>query len=287
MNTQRVELVIPSYNRLPILRRTFCEVRRLYPDLPICLGLQGEISNAAQQYQEDDAKLVRIMTFDEPSTTKTLNACISSSTADIVLLLDDDAVPCAGWLESHLRAFADDSELVYTAGREIRVVGSRSSFSEWVRIMVEWFCGMFLHSSRKLDGRVVGWYFRSGLLLANFDRPGTCEINAPRECNMGIRRSAFQAIGGFNEAFRGNAWGFGLDFGLRLMKQARYGKYLGDALALHYETPSGGSRECATSKWFQDFLHNQKLVIGNVGPYAWLGAVPRILKHVIRLCRER
>lgn len=273
-----VELVIPSYNRLNILKNTLKQVRLLYPDLKICLGLQGEMPDPDFQAQLENDPNLRTERLPTPSTTVTLNHCILSSKSDIIVCLDDDAIPCFGWLDAQKEAFEKEPGLAYTSGREVRSTKGRTAFSEWFRIMTEWVFGLFIGRDKKLHGRIIGWINWTGLILANFDQPGTCKINSPRECNMGIRRELFTQLGGFNQAFRGNAWGFGADFGLRMAREGKYGQYLGSAIVIHHEVSKGGSREKEKSQWFRDFVHNNKLLINTLGPQAWIGSIPRLIK---------
>lgn len=271
------ELVIPSYKRVVTLQTTLNQVRTIYPELRICLALQGEAPREFLERTERDPFL-RVLQMPTPGTTPALNSAISSSHADVILILDDDAVPHFGWLESHLQAFARDPELSYTAGREVRATKEKSSFSALVRILVEAFFGMFCGRDKMLKGRIVGWTNGMGLIFGNFDRPGTCSINTPRGCNMALRRSSFSENGGFNDRFRGNAWGFEAEFGIRLAKKGRLGKYLGDAIVIHHEVPSGGSR-AAGSGWFDDYLFNHRFIIDLLGPQAWIGSLPRLVKQ--------
>lgn len=274
-----VELIIPSYNRLEILKGTLKKIRKLYPNLKICLGLQGQIPDSSfQSYLARDSH-VRVENFPAPSTTKALNSCISTSAADIILILDDDAVPCSGWLEAHRTALTERPDLAYTSGREIRISRRYHAFSEGIRILVESICGLFLKNDMKINGRIVGWVNGIGLLFGNFDQPGTCKINSPRGCNMALRKESFIKVGKFNEYYIGNAWGFEADFGLRLAKECKYGQYLGNSVVIHHEVASGGSRTENKTKWFQDYFHNHKLLVRNIGPLAWIGSIPRLIKH--------
>lgn len=277
----KAELIIPSYNRLATLRETLNQVATLYPDLGICLGLQGDEPTVDFLAEFKKRHLARIEYLPQPSTTRTLNHCITTSQADIVLILDDDAIPHFGWLETHLAAFARDPALVYTAGREVRSSKGRSSFSEWIRIIVEWFFGMFIGEEKKLHGRIVGWTTRLGFIFGNFDQPGICRINSPRGCNMAVRRVFFVEHGGFNENFRGNAWGFEAEFGLRLAQKDQYGQYRGDAIVIHDEISSGGSRTYSKSLWFADYIHNHKILMNILGKAGWIGSIPRLTKRVI------
>lgn len=243
--------------------------------------------DAKWQMELNNDWLIRIERLSVPSTTATLNHCFSSSRADILLLLDDDAEPHFGWVEAHVNAFAANSDLAYTAGREVRATKEKPAISIFVRIIVESVAGLFIGRNKKLNGRIIGWINRFGIMFGNYDQPGICRINSPRGCNMAVRREYFMNIGGFNDAFRGNAWGFEADFSLRASRHGNYGEYRGDAIVVHYEVPSGGARALRETQWFKDFIHNQALVIRNIGPQAWLGALPRIVKQLLRLFRNR
>ncbi|MEL6965259.1 MAG: hypothetical protein AAFO01_21100, partial [Pseudomonadota bacterium] len=189
------ELVIVSYRRSDILAASLESIRRLYPDLPICLGLQGgEAADLARRMESEFH--VRTVCLEAPSVTETLNRCILSSTADLVLLLDDDAIPCVGWFEGHRTAFVTDTDLAYSCGREVRLNRGRSVSSEALRIAVETLLRLVVPRHAVIKGRIVGWLTSFGVLLGNLDHPGTCLINAPRGCNMGIRTHLFREVGG-------------------------------------------------------------------------------------------
>jgi len=281
-NRLSCELIIPSYNRISILESSLKNIRAVYPDLDICIGLQGDRPTGKfLQHLMKDPHL-RIIFKELPSTTATLNHCISSSSADIVLLLDDDAIPNPGWLEAHLTSFERDPNLAYSCGREIRTSKSKSILSKSLRMLIHRILGIFFSPDKKIRGYVVGWICRNGLMLGNFDLPGKCLINSPRGCNMGIRRENFTGTGGFNEDFRGNAWGFEAEFGWRMAESGKLGQYNGDAVVQHLEVPMGGSREKSRQKWFDDFLFNNKILINRLGKIAWIGSLPRIIKFSIR-----
>jgi GT2 family glycosyltransferase len=280
------ELVVVSYNRLAALEVTLRAVRRLYPELPVCVGLQGpapEGGFAAWLDEQERSGLLRLERLAAPSITRSINHCVRTSEAETVLLLDDDARPCLGWLEAHRDAFAADPDLAYTCGREVRLHAARPALLELERITVELAYGLFLPAEYKLRGRIVGWFSRTGLMFGNFDLPGTCLINSPRGCNMGVRRAAFVEAGGFDAAFAGNAWGFEADFGLRLAAAGRLGRYVGDAVVLHEEAAAGGSREARGWAWLHDFLRNHRLLMRTLGPLGWVGSAPRLLARTVQV----
>jgi hypothetical protein len=71
-NSLSVEIVIPSYNRLAILASTVRAIRRLYPDIPICLGLQGDMPDPDLQVEFDRERGLRIERMASPSSTITM-----------------------------------------------------------------------------------------------------------------------------------------------------------------------------------------------------------------------
>jgi GT2 family glycosyltransferase len=279
--TLSVEIVIPSYKRLSVLIETVKKIRQIYPTIRICLGLQGELPETETLAALSSDANLRIEKMPSPSSTVTITECIRSSSADVVLILDDDAAPCFGWMESHVAAFEQDPDLAYTGGREVRLTKGFTGFSVFVRIVVESFFGLFLSRDKKVNGRIISWFNGIGLFFGNFDSPGTCRINSARGCNMAVRREVFLEAGGFCPAIVGNGYLFEVEFGLRLAKQGRLGKYLGDAIVIHREVSSGGSRAAGRMKWFLDYLHNHRQVIKIIGPQAWIGSVPRLVKRLL------
>jgi Glycosyl transferase family 2 len=275
-----VELIIPSCNRLSRLYQTLVVVRTLYPEVPICLALQGEqpAGGFADCIAADPH--LRVEAFAEPNVVGALNASIATSAADVILLLDDDALPAPGWMEAHLAALAAHPEAPYTCGREVNAVHWRPVASELTRIAAEAAFGLFLSSDKKICSRIVGWTNRLGFQFGNFFLPGQCLINSPMEGNLAVRRAAFLAAGGFNSRYRGNAWSFGPEFGLRLARTGGgLGRYVGEAVIIHQPYPTGGSRQASRRQWYADYVFNNRVFIETVGVAGWLGAMPRLVKR--------
>jgi GT2 family glycosyltransferase len=275
------EIVIPSYKRLEILKNTVASIRQLYPTIKICLGLQGDIPGAELQKELLGDPNLRIEKMPSPSSTIAMTTCIKSSLADIILIVDDDAVPVHGWAEAHLAAFENDPDLAYTGGREIRLSKGRHAISELARIIVEAFFGLFLSSDKKINGRIVSWFNGVGLFFGNFDMPGTCLINSSRGCNMAVRRSLFLAAGGFCPEIIGNGYLFEIEFGLRMAKQGKLGRYLGNAIVIHHEVATGGSRVAKRLQWFLAYMHNHRVIMKYIGPQGWIGSFPRLIKRLL------
>jgi GT2 family glycosyltransferase len=275
------EVVIPSYKRLENLKTTVAGIRLLYPTIKVCLGLQGDMPGPELDQELSADPNLRIEKMPSPSSTITMTTCIKSSGADIILILDDDAVPVHGWMEAHRAAFENDPDLAYTGGREVRLSRKRPPFEDIICIINEWIFGVFLPRDRKINGRIVGWFNWIGLFFGNFDMPGTCVVNNPRGCNMAVRRDIFLAAGGFSPNIIGNGYLFEVEFGLRMARQKKLGRYIGDAIVIHHEVSTGGSRAAQRMKWFLDYVHNHKQVMKIIGLQGWVGSVPRLIKRLL------
>ena len=102
------------------------------------------------------------------------NTGVSSTDGEIVVFLDDDAHPRAGWLNLVAGGFADPA-----------VIGiGGSALPRWEHAQPEWFPAEFLW--------VVGCSYRG---LPQSAQP----IRNPIGANMAFRRSVFDSVGGFTD----------------------------------------------------------------------------------------
>lgn len=115
-------------------------------------------------------------------------------------------------------------------------------------------------------------------MIGNFNMPGSCKINSPRACNMALRKKAFLEFGGFDENFIGNAWGFETAFGLDAERRGYEGRFVGSAIVLHHEESSGGTRQAQGREFLDAYRNNHRCLMRRAGPFAWVGAMPRLLK---------
>ena len=278
-DTADIEIIIPSFGRQKVLEATLRAIRRLYPQVRIRVALQGEDSRLQLcSLMGDDGNFI-VDYRAHPGLVVSLNQAVRNSGAEICILLDDDAVPCDGWLEAHLAALRTYPEAAYTYGREVNTRRWRSPVSEILRLSGETLFGLTLRRDAKLCGRIVGWTNALGFVFGNFYLPGSCVINAPAEGNLAVRRSLFIASGGFDEHFGGNSWGYGPEWGLRLAEQGRFGRYVGDAIMIHRQHGDGGTRSAQRGVWYRDYVANTRILANRVGPFGWVGAVPRLVRR--------
>jgi GT2 family glycosyltransferase len=108
------------------------------------------------------------------------NSGVESGTGDVVVFLDDDAVPADEWLTTLLGPFSDPA--VWAAGGTARPA--------WSRARPGWFPEEF--------DWVVGCSYR-GQVPERQAREATVAVRNPLGCNMAFRREVFEAVGGFRE----------------------------------------------------------------------------------------
>lgn len=272
----RFEAVVVSYGREKVLLENHAALRALYPELPVCWGIQGPLSGEISAAVESDPHL-RLEHREQPHITAALNQCIRSSEVDVVIMLDDDARPCPGWLEAFEAAFAVYPDAAYIMGREIRT-RCHGLGGLLARGLLEAACRPFAPAEALSAGRLVGWINSAGLLLGNFDLPGVCLINAPRGCNLALRRAAWERLGGFSEDFTGNQWGFEVDFGLRARHAGLKGIFWGAAMAVHDQESGGGTRAVRSWGSLRHAVHNHVQVNRHLGWCGWIGALPRLAR---------
>ncbi len=126
-----------------------------------------------ERFQSD---VLLVENDDSPGISGARNAATRATSSDVIAFLDDDAVADPAWIESLLPWFADPT----VAG-----VGGHAE-PNWDTSAPSWFPAEF--------NWVVGCSY-AGL-------PQTASaVRNMIGCNMSIRRSAWEAVGGFDERF--------------------------------------------------------------------------------------
>lgn len=108
------------------------------------------------------------------------NAGVDASQGDVVVFLDDDALPGDVWLAAILRPF-DEDERVMISGGPVRPIWEAGQRPGWFPEEFDW---------------VVACSYRGQFPE---DRSGTVDVRNPFGCNMAYRRQVFEEVGGFRE----------------------------------------------------------------------------------------
>lgn len=270
----RLSVIIPTFRRFEPLLATLDDVlRQDYPDFEVVVADQNgawpaEFADRVESIKRD--RRVRWIDVSRPGVVVARNLAVAASDGQVLVFIDDDvSIPRRTFLSAHASNYAHDT---------IAAVAGRITTPEQARAA----------SSGAADGPRS--YLpvpanRSPLQQAIwFDRTATQaqEVCAFCTCNGSVRRSAFLAIGGFDELFGGHSYGDDTDLALRLQQAGFRTVYDPAPVLVHRKVPMGGLRMSdrstavnwrATAEGFWLFVFRH----GHRGMYRHL-----IYQHVLR-----
>lgn len=243
-----LSIVLPTVNRPDTVSALVGQLlNEEYPDFEIVVIDQSRTPNEHLRNHPDGR--VRYVRSDIVGTCHARNLGVAEARGDIVLFLDDDSeVSQMTLLSVHAENYRDPS---------ISGVGGR-----------------VLDRNRQLNREQRGpvcTVSRTGRVFPNATGTVRQFITAPRGGHMSFRREAIQAVGGFDERFRGNAMREETDFSLRVVKAGRRIVFDPRAEVTHLALGHGGSRMAADRlAWYRDFFYNEALFFHKHFPSVYL-----------------
>jgi len=231
-------LVIPSYARQDFLLQTvdqFCQFPlEGWEILVIDQSAAPSAELAARAEGDQHPEYCHLEARGLPNAR---NVGIARARGEVVVFVDDDVIPHAGFLEGHLAAYAD-SGVGGVAGRVIENVERPNSFE-----------GIGTGRVRRLDGRVTG----------HFDTETPGPVDHARGCNMSFRRQALVDIGGFDVRYGGTAHLEETDVCMRVRALGYAMRFEPGASLTHLSLQTGGCRELDLARWLYWYGHNYML----------------------------
>lgn len=227
-------IVIPTFRRFePLIQTVEDLLKQDYPGFEIIVADQNpswpvELRQSVEKLNSESR--VCWISLDSPGVVVARNRAVASAKGNVLLFVDDDVlIPDRNFLMNHARNF-EDQRIAAVVGRERRLKDPMP----------------------EVNGRQTGRrdYLPAPERLSPlqqalwFDRNG----NNPQRvctfctCNSSVRRSAFLAIGGFDELFTGNSYGDDYDFGLRLHEKGFQIVFDPSCWLIHRRVPMGGLR---------------------------------------------
>lgn len=241
-----VSVIVPTYRREGLLRRTLADVLRLsWPDLEIIVIDQTEDHEPATvEFLECVRSRVWHVRHAPPGVVGAVNRGLAAAHGEIALLLDDDIAIAADDLVARHVANYDDASVGAVAGRVLDAAHPRE--------------GMYDAGSAD----PVWGFFRS-----RWDHGVRCDVTTAPGANMSMRREVVLRLGGLDERIRGNAFRWENDLCLTLRAAGLRTVYDPRATVFHYYGSPGGNenrhllgREPASHAWYRDFFHNHVYV---------------------------
>ena len=173
---------------------------------------------------------VRYFHHDERNCAEQRNFAIRRATHQNLLLVDDDIEVEPEWAQELLRPMWDQKDVAATIGNLVNQPMASPTFLWRVYRLL-------MYGGRKglAPGRIVGAVLPNGFPLSA-SQPISCEWI--RGGASAVRRSAFEAVGGFGSFFSGSSPGEDLDLGYRLSRKWKV-YYVPAARCIHHQAPSG------------------------------------------------
>ena len=219
----RVSVIIATYGREEVLCDTLSQVLTEPYDNKevVVIDQTREHTPATRNYLESLRSSIRYILMDHPSVTEAENIGIREASGEIVLFVDDDVKFAPGLIEAHARNYADPA--VTGVAGQVLEVGRRPTnrLSEP--------CGAA----------------RFGYFFFRHDYAGRARVANVAEGNMSFRRQALLDVGLIDERFRENAYLWGMDLAVRVVKAGGRIVHDPEATLVHLRHRSGGVRMSA------------------------------------------
>ncbi len=224
-DTQKVSLVIPSYNREELLVGTLrAAFAQDHPNLEILVIDQTKTHlPETQAFLDANKSRFTLVKPDFASVTKARNEGLRRAKGEIIVFIDDDVSFEPGFIAAHVAAHADGTHVVQ--GRVTEHGSKRPSQPTW------------------LDDSLR---FKGG---DNYDRDG--KTNNITGCNFSIRRDVIDRIGYFDENFRGVSVREESDYARRAFKAGLTFTFSAKAALFHHKSASGGVGTGVKNNFFE------------------------------------
>lgn len=181
MSTRSASVVIPSNGRAEALTDTLDALRRQdHPAFEVIVVV-GPDAEGYDDLRADSPPEVRWLACERRNIAAARNAALDWAAGDVVACIDDDAIPDPWWLTDLDRAF-DDADLAACGGPVLDVTGAR------------------YESRHRLVAR-SGVIHEAPTPIAGVSSPESWLVPAPPAVNCAYRRSALDAVNGFDEGF--------------------------------------------------------------------------------------
>ncbi len=239
----KASLIIPSYNREELLVQTLrCALAQTQPELEILLIDQTrEHRPETQAFLDANRTRLRVIRPEVASVTKARNTGLREAKGEVLVFIDDDTSFEPGFVAAHVAAHADGTQVVQ--GRVTEQGSKRPSRPTW------------LTSSLRFKGG------------DNYDRDGA--TNNITGCNFSITRGVVDAIGYFDENFKGVSVREESDYARRAWKAGLRFKFSASAALFHHKSPSGGVGTGVKNNFFEKSYYYCELMFAKKHFPAW------------------
>lgn len=212
-------VAISTFNRNDDLHNCLESLgEQTYPDFEIVIINGGDIRGVLGIVDKFKQLRISVVNQEKKGIIEARNLGWKHSRSDIVCLIDDDLVVSRQWLENIRSAFLTDERIGGVSGPTIIPPERRknrdfASFLEGASGINNCLLNAFMGIYKKivLEDKLyeVGRILPSGAFTpgSNYEKclelPGLTQVDYLEACHMCFRRSLFEKIGGFNDAYTG------------------------------------------------------------------------------------
>lgn len=246
----KASLIIPSYNREELLVQTLrCALAQDYPDLEILLIDQTREHQAqTQAFLDANRTRLRVIRPEVASVTKARNTGLREAKGEVLVFIDDDTSFAPGFVAAHVAAHADGTQVVQ--GRVTEQGSKHPPRPTWLTASLR---------------------FKGG---DNYDRDGA--TNNITGCNFSITRGVVDAIGYFDENFKGVSVREESDYARRAWKAGLKFKFSASAALFHHRSTMGGVGTGVKNNFFEQSYYYCELMFAKKHFPAWVVFTYRI-----------
>jgi GT2 family glycosyltransferase len=281
----KVSVIIPTYRREALLCDTIRSVLRYrdqYHEL-IVVDQTKEHEKETGLFLEKLASkgdIVHVIQ-DAANLPGARNTGIKAASGNIVLFLDDDVSIGEGFIAAHTARHQEPRVGCVTGKVEIQNREAAGNVvlrgSGRTKKTIKKILFFFLRKKASYAGRFG--------VLADFTGNRPLPADTAIGCNMSYKREVFNACGGFDSRYEGNAVREDTDMCVRVRKNGYRILYEPRAALVHYMENSGGSRASGSAEYWRVFFRNQCFFyIKNFGSGRLL--IKAVLFPDLRRCRK-
>ena len=254
LTARDVSIVIPTYNRLDLTRDCLRGIAETAPGAEVIVVDNGSTDGTREflAAEQEAGRLRCVLNEENLGFGRACNRAAALSQRECVLLLNNDIVPLAGWLDALLAELDDPA---------VGVVGSRLLYPDRT----------VQHAGADFtaNGETEHVY-----RYASANDPG---VVSSRDCpvvtgaSLLVRRSLYDALGGFDEGYF--MYVEDVDLCIRAWHSGFRVRYCAESVLIHYESSSSPDRDWCITQLVESWKRFHE---------RWLGRLPA---PVLRLTR--
>lgn len=238
-----LSVIIPTFRRFaPLLDTLDAVLAQRDADFEVVVVDQNPAwpaDQSARQLRLRENPKIKWLTREKPGVVAARHDAVEAAAGDIFVFIDDDvAIADPYFLARHAANYAAMPDLDAVIGQEIYKNQPTPPIAPAPRE-----AGL---EARRDPGYAFAGSPRDQALRFDRARPVRCRAIAFCTCNSSCTRRAFFKVGGFDEAFHGNAYGDDYDFAIRLGEAGGKFTYDPEAWLVHLHAPAGGLRMADT-----------------------------------------